>query len=220
MKKLLGIAAALLLSTSAFAGEAWKNFIGFGWRLPTSTKMHAEKQGFDSIKMPVQTGIDLTYTGVLMSNGFTVRAFIDNNFSNSNVDTPEGSELGYLIGFNQNLLMGAGWAPIRTDMFFFAFYGMLGYDLTVVTYDSSLFDSNKAKYTDTVYYASFLPAVNAYFAWTPVKVFSLYASATVGYNCPTFLFRETEKDNIKTDTKSLSRGGVKVIPTVGICWKI
>ena len=109
MKKILVIAASLLLSTSAFAGEAWKNYLGFGWRLPTSSKMYAEKQDFENLKMSVQTGIDVSYTGVLMSNGFSVRALIDTNFSNSDVDTLAGSELSNLIGVNQDLLIGAGW---------------------------------------------------------------------------------------------------------------
>ena len=219
MKKLLIIAVSLALGTSAFAGEAWKNFLGFGWRLPTSSTMYAEKQGYENLKMSVQTGIDASYTGVLMSNGFSVRALIDTNFSNSNVDTLPGSEISNLVGINQDLLIGAGWAPIRTDVFFFGFYGMIGYDLTVVTYDSSVFNSKDPKYKQTVYYVSFLPALNATFAWTPVKCFSLYASASVGYNCPTFLHYENEIGDQKTDDKSISRGGVKVIPTVGICWK-
>lgn len=219
MKKILVIAASLLLSTSAFAGEAWKNFLGFGWRLPTSSKMYTEKQGIPNLKMPFQTGIDASYTGVLMSNGFSVRALVDTNFSNSDVDTPAGSEISYLIGINQDLLIGAGWAPIRTDMFFFGFYGMIGYDFTVLTYDSTAFNSKDPKFRQTVYYASFLPALNATFAWTPVNRFSLFASATLGYNCPTYIHYETEDGDQKTEDKTLSRGGVKVIPTVGICWK-
>lgn len=220
MKKLFIFVAALFISVSAFAGEAWKNFLGFGWRLPTSTTMYVEKSGEQNLKLPVQTGLNFSYTGVLMSNGFSVHAMTDFSFSTSNVDTLAGSELSSLVGFNTDFLVGAGWAPIRTDMFFFGFYGMLGYDITAVGYDSSVFDSNKPKYQQTVVYAAFLPALNATFAWTPVKSFSLYATLSLGYNLPTFIFNEYEANGkTKEETKTLSRGGVKTIPAVGICWK-
>ena len=94
-----------------------------------------------------------------------------------------------------------------------------GYDFTVVGYDSSAFSTNGPKYKQTAYYAAFLPALNATFAWTPVKTFSLYATATLGYNCPTYIHYETEIGDQKTEDKTLSRGGVKFIPSVGICWK-
>lgn len=219
MKKVLIIAAALLMSASAFTGEAWNNHVGFGWRLPSPSTMHTEKKDWENLKM-WQSGIDLQYTGVLMSNGFTVHAMIDYAISNSNYDTRPGAELSSLWGFNTDLLVGAGWAPIRTKELFFGFYGMLGYDITVLGYDSESFDSDKTIYKDYVGYMAFLPAVNATFVWTPAKTFSLYATASVGYNCPTVIYRELESGgHDKEKFKSLSRGGVKVIPAVGISWK-
>ena len=219
MKKVLIIAAALFISASAFAGEAWNNHLGFGWRLPSPTTMHTEKADWENLNM-WQSGIDFQYTGVLMSNGFSVHAMVDYAISNSNYDTKPGAELSSLWGLNGDLLVGAGWAPIRTKELFFGFYGMIGYDFTIVCYDSEAFDSDKTIYKDYVTYGAFLPAANATFVWTPKKTFSLYATASVGYNCPTVIYREQEVGTAgKIKTKTISRGGVKVIPAVGISWK-
>ena len=81
MKKICVIALSIFMSVSAFAGETWNNHVGFGWRLPTSTEMYAEKKGWDNVNFPVQTGLNLSYTGVLMSNGFTVHGVADFSFS-------------------------------------------------------------------------------------------------------------------------------------------
>ena len=218
MKKIFALIITAMICVSAFAGEAWKNYLGFGWRLPTSTTMHVQKSGYDNLKM-TQSGLDLGYTGVLMSNGFSVRALIDLNFSTSNIDiTDTDSELSTFPGLNMTYLIGAGWAPIRNDHFFFGFYGMLGFDFSVFAYDTSWFSSSISK-KDAYAYFAFLPAVNATFVWTPVKTFSLFATATVGYACPTFILHETKTNGSDSTDSYLTTGGAKVIPTIGICWK-
>ena len=35
MKKICIFVTTLLIGMSAFAGEAWKNHVGFGWKVPT-----------------------------------------------------------------------------------------------------------------------------------------------------------------------------------------
>ena len=70
MKKICLILAFFMLSAGLFAGEAWNNHLGFGWRLPTGSTLHNETRGYENLKLTWQTGINLSYTGVLMSNGF------------------------------------------------------------------------------------------------------------------------------------------------------
>ena len=47
MKKIFALAAMFLIGMSAFAGEAWKNHLGFGWRIPTGiTLSETQKKNY------------------------------------------------------------------------------------------------------------------------------------------------------------------------------
>ena len=77
MKKIIIFASVLLIGMSAFAGEAWNNHVGFGFKVPTGMTVSEIDNNSDwKLKMPVQSGIDFTYTGVHMASGFSVRGFI------------------------------------------------------------------------------------------------------------------------------------------------
>ena len=223
MKKIYGILAFLMISASAFAGDAWNNHLGFGWRLPTSLTLYSETKNYENLEMSWQTGINLSYTGVLMSNGFSVRAAVDYCFTASNLTISDpDAQVSSFPGFTCDLLFGAGWAPVRTKNFFFGFYGMLGCDITLFYYDTDGFwpSDSKVHRTQEVYYASFLPALNATFIWTPAgDRFSLFATASVAYSCPTKIFYEYDDGTGNVKSSSITRGGTKVIPAVGISWR-
>ena len=223
MKKIFIFTALFMISSGLFAGEKWKNHLGFGWRLPTGMTLHNETTGYENLKMSWQTGLNLSYTGVLMSNGFSIRVIVDECFTTSNLEIADpDSQVSSFPGYNSDILFGAGWAPIRNKNFFLGFYGMLGCDISAFYYDTDgLWPSDsKVRRTQRVYYASFLPAVNATFVWTPTgDHFSLFATTSVAYSCPTKIFYEYEEGSSSEKTSSITRGGTKVIPAVGISWR-
>ena len=45
MKRIFITIAFFMLSAGLFAGEAWNNHLGFGWRLPTKLTLHSETKG-------------------------------------------------------------------------------------------------------------------------------------------------------------------------------
>ena len=105
MKKFCIFTAIFMFSAGLFAGEAWNNHLGFGWRMPTGLTMHNETRDYENLKMSWQTGLTLSYTGVLMSNGFSVRAIIDECFTTSNIDIKDpDSKISSLPGFNTDIL--------------------------------------------------------------------------------------------------------------------
>lgn len=223
MKRIFITIAFFMLSTGLFAGEAWNNHLGFGWRLPTKLTLHSETKGYENLKMSWQTGLNLSYTGVLMSNGFSVRAIVDQCFTASNLEIADpDSRISSFPGFAGDVLAGIGWAPVRNKKFFFGFYGMLGLDFAAFYYDTDYFwpSDSKVHRTQNVYYASFLPGVNATFIWTPTgEHFSLFATTTVAYSCPTKIFYEYDDGTGNVKTSCITRGGTKVIPAVGISWR-
>lgn len=223
MKKFFILMTFFMLSAGLFAGEAWNNHLGFGWRLPTSLTLHSESKDYENLKMSVQTGLNISYTGVLMSNGFSVRAIVDQCFTTSNLDISDpDSRISSFPGLTCDILLGAGWAPVRTKNLFFGFYGMIGCDFTLFYYDTDYFwpSDSKVRRTQMAYYASLLPALNATFAWTPTgEHFSLFATVSVAYSCPTKIFYEYDDGNGNVKSSSLTRGGTKVIPAVGISWR-
>ena len=233
MKKIFALTSMLLIGVSAFAGEAWKNHLGFGWRLPTGMALSETQKNSDwDLKMPVQTGLDVTYTGVHMDSGFSVRAFIDYDISSSNVPPINPDDDYNLYGINFDVALGAGWAPVRNKFFLLGFYGILGFDATYLfDSDASVTIGNGSSVTtEVISYGSFFGGGNATLAWTPLgKRFSLYGSATVGYNFPGIVNSEVETRYEPADGSNASStryadtkkvfGTVKVIPAVGISWR-
>jgi hypothetical protein len=233
MKKIFALAAMLLIGMSAFAGEAWKNHLGYGWRVPTGITLSETQKNSDwELKMPVQTGLDVTYTGVHMDSGFSVRAFMDYNISSSNIQPINPNDDYNLYGFNFDVAMGAGWAPVRNKFFLLGFYGILGFDMThLLDSDASVKIGNgSAITTEVISYGSFFAGGNATLAWTPFGgKFSFYGSATACYNFPGIVNSELETkyepmDGSEASTTKYSDmkkvfGTVRIIPAVGISWR-
>lgn len=233
MKKIIVLASMFLIGMSAFAGEAWKNHLGFGWRVPTGMVVSDTNKDSDwELKLPVQSGLDLTYTGVHMASGFSVRAFMDYNITSSNVPPINPNDDYNLYGFNTDIAIGAGWAPVRNKFFLLGFYGIVGLDFTYLfdTDTSVKVTDASVIQTEVVSYASAFVGGNATLAWTPVGGrLSVYGSATACYNLPglvTYDF-ETRYEPINngeprstkvSDTKKVF-GAIKLIPSVGISWR-
>ena len=230
MKKICIFVTTLLIGMSAFAGEAWKNHVGFGWKVPTGITVSGINDNKDwNLKMPVQTGIDFSYTGVHMESGFSVRAFMDYNLSTSNLASMNPKDTD-LIGFNYTSALGAGWAPVRNNNFLLGFYGMLGFDMSIFpeTYSDPAEGNTQNSITVTYGYGALFLGANATFIWTPTgKRFSIFGSATAGYNLPGIILYNKEdvaSARNRSTTDKLSdywyvSGSFKVIPTLGVSWR-
>ncbi len=231
MKKIIIVTSLLLIGMSAFAGEAWKNHVGFGLRLPTGMSADISNKNTDwELKMPVQTGIDLTYTGVHMKTGFSVRGFMDYNLSSSNITAmnPDNTDL---YGLNIDAGIGAGWAPIRNKFLLLGLYGVLGLDMSYfpdaaadIKLDSTTTVANTVMYT----YGTAFVGGNATLIWTPLGGrFSIFGSATAAYNLPSIYSVEYEtRYEYARDTQKTTKAdrfdvspAVKIIPTIGLSWR-
>ena len=238
MKKICIFVTTLLIGMSAFAGESWNNHVGFGFRAPTGMTLSEYDSDKDwSLRMPVQAGIDVSYTGVHMATGLSVRGFMDYNISLSDIKRINPKHDDNVVGFNLDGAIGIGFAPIRNKYLLLGFYGIAGVDYSafpdfyIEKHESSdnKKKSNSTKTTQWYTYESFLVGGNATAIWTPTgNRFSVYGSATVGYNLPG-LFQTTTR--IKTYNKNddtekeyytddfYTTGSLKVIPSIGISWK-
>ena len=238
MKKIFALAAMLLIEVSAFAGEAWNNHLGFGFRAPSGMTVSDLNDDADwKLKMPIQTGIDFTYTGVHMASGFSVRGFMDYNLSSSNIESIDPKNHTKLTGFNFDSALGLGWAPIRNKFLMLGLYGIAGVDFSIFpdTYVVKLGTSNKNDDLGTIStvvthtYLSFFAGGNATAVWTPFgKRFSLFGSATVAYNLPGLfeVSTSTTTSSLKDDSRTVdysdkynASGALKIIPALGVSWR-
>ena len=230
MKKILGLLTALLLSAVAFAGSGWNNYLGFGWRIPTGTSLTVTEDGLPDdteINMPLQTGIDFSYTGVNSKNGLSARAMADFNVTTSDITGLDGENIS---GFNMDFLLGLGWAPIHSKSLVLGIYGIAGMDI-VSFQDSSSTDtvaSSKISTKNNWGYAAFIAGGNATLIWAPLaNRFSIFASVTMGYNFPSSVKKENETKttilgNTTTTTSSSSvdvSGAFKFIPSICVSWR-
>ena len=238
MKKILILALVLLTGMSAFAGEAWNNHVGVGFRIPTGMSIYEYNGNTDwKLKMPLQTGIDFTYTGVHMRTGLSVRGFMDYNLSTSNIDKINPNKDDKVIGFNFDGAIGIGWAPIRGDHLLVGFYGIAGVDYSIfpdiyVERHEKSEKKNISDSTKTVQnyaYTAFFAGGNATAIWTPTgNSFSIFGSATVAYSLPGIceISSATKTKRTKNDSDKdvysdeyYTTGALKVIPTVGVSWR-
>ncbi len=238
MKKIFIFALILLTGIYAFAGDAWNNHVGFGFRIPTGMAVSEYHGDTDwKLKMPFQTGLDISYTGVHMRSGFSVRGFMDYNLTTSNIGSINPKINDNVIGFNFDGALGLGWAPVRNDYLLLGFYGMAGIDFSTFTdvcierneSQDKKKDSNYLKTIQRYSYTTFLVGGNATAIWTPTgNRFSIFGSATVGYNLPGLFESSTKitRNKAKDDDDDLdfydeyyTTGTLKIIPTIGISWR-
>lgn len=220
MKKIASLLAFLALGISVSA-KSWTNYAGFGWRIPTSAKVKADDSNAKDINFKSQTGLSLDYAGVHES-GFSLRGIFDINYSGSDIEA--GSDSDEMEGVNCLFLVGAGYAPIRTEKMMLGFYGLFGADATVLNYEESISGGGfSSSYEVTLTHAATVLGANATFVYSPAEHFSLFASVCANYMFPTEIKIDVDKkiNGVSTSEspKYDFKGAFKFVPTIGICWK-
>jgi len=212
------VAAAMVLGMGFTAtAKTWTNFGGVGITVPVANNVTVkgmETNDFD-LNIKNYVGISEMYMGV-HENGFAVRAYEESTFlkMNNHVQGFEYTDFGY------SFAIGAGYAPIHTEKFTLGVFGMAGLDLTYGSSKEETLNGEKISYAE-LYMAPTLGA-NATFTYTPSNRFSLWSSCTANWMVPG-LYGRTYLKNGEVDDNLTKAGtttaGVKVLPSVGCCWK-
>lgn len=216
IKSMVVMAMVLGMGFTATA-KTWTNFLGFGVTVPVENEVTVSGMETEDLKLNITNyvGISEMYMGV-HENGFAVRAYEETTFlkMNNHVQGFDYTDVG------MSFAVGAGYAPIHSDKFTLGVFGMAGLDVTMGKSNENKVNGVDVSYTE-LYMAPTL-GVNATFVYTPVKTFSLWSSCTVNCMLPG-LYGRTQSNNGEIDN-NLTKGGktdtgVKVLPSVGCCWK-
>lgn len=220
MKKILGIIGAMVLgSMAALSAKEWKNFAGLGWNLPMDFTFTADDyNNGEKVVLENQTGLELFYMGI-SEKGFAVKAAVDLNGSGINHEfdhTP-------FIGANINLQLGAGFAPVHSEKFTLALFGMIGLDASpfyaeITAYDTSFNKEITSKYTEGQ--IGYMLGGNITAMFSPKNNFNLYASCSVNYVTSGVYLVRAEFSDVYANSENyfVTNGSIKVIPTIGACW--
>lgn len=221
MKKILGIALILIFgSVAALSADTWTNIAGLGWNLPMDETFNANGyNNKEDIVLEGQTGADLFYMGIHKS-GLAVKADSMLNYTGIN---HEMNGVPY-IGLNETVMLGAGYAPINTDHLTLAFFGEAGVDASTFYSTSSSFDTNSNKKITQEYeegFVSFMLGGNITAMYTPKEHFSVFASCSVNRVFPGAYLFKAQFSDVYADSEDtyITNATIKIIPTVGICWK-
>ncbi len=222
MKKILGIFASLIFgSMTALSANGWTNAAGFGWNLPMDFTFSADDyNNGEDVVLENQTGLEFFYMGI-GENGFAVKGAFDLNYSGINHEinnTP-------FIGVNLNCQLGAGYAPINSEKFTLGLFGMIGLDASAFYSESTSYDSLAQKNITSEYsegQIGYMLGGNVTAVYTPSVRFSLFASCSVNYVTPGIFLVKAEFCDVYADSEDYfeTESSVKVIPTIGICWKL
>jgi len=226
MKKILVAAAALVIGMGNLF--AWTNIIQLGVKgaFPeyiTTTGSNAENYKFNS------TGIDLGYIGTF-DCGLSIKADVNCGFGSAKspyLSNLENVELGP-VNFNSTESIGAGYSIINNDILFLGAYGNIGWSnnfaLTAKQAEDKAFAYGL--YTESFFVGGEVVAV-----YTPVKVFSLYASlsanvafgsvarASGSVKITDVKGKEEVKPDVSDKSISLANPYLLVKPSIGIAWK-
>lgn len=221
MKKILGIVGALVFgSMAALSAEGWTNISGFGWNLPMDLTFTADEyNNGEEVVLENQTGLELFYMG-FSEKGFAVKAAMDLNYSGINHEfdnTP-------FFGANVNIQLGAGYAPVHSEKFTLGLFGMIGLDASPfysesTSYDTAMHKEITSQYTEG--YIGYMLGGNITAMFTPKSNITLFASCSVNYVTTGVYLVRAEFSDIYANTENYlnTNGTVKVIPTIGMCWK-
>lgn len=221
MKKILGIALILVFgSVAALSADTWTNIAGFGWNLPMEETFSANTyNNGEDIVLESQTGIQGFYMGT-HRNGLAVKADTSLNYSGIN---HEINNTPY-IGVNETVQVGLGYAPINSGKLTLAVVGQAGLDVSAFYATMSRFDTQANKKITEEYeegFVSFMLGGNVTAIYTPKSNFSVFASCSVNRVFPgVYVFKSTFSDvYANTDDSYVTNATIKIIPTVGVCWK-
>lgn len=221
MKKILGILITFAIgSMAALSAKTWTNIAGFGWNIPMDFSFTSnEYKNGEEIVLKNQTGIEGFYIGV-HKNGFAVKGAADVNFSGINHEM----DLTPYTGINVNLQLGAGFSPWHSERFTFGIFGMIGIDASAfyaekTAYNTQFSTTITSKYTEG--YIGYMLGGNITTVYTPASCFSLFASCSVNYVTPgVYLFKAEYSDIFANSNNTFETNGtMKIIPTIGVCWK-
>lgn len=208
MKRCLILISALLLGCATVSAKKFTNIVGGGWRLPTKFSISSNSNVFGDIDYGVQTGFSADYMGYF-DNGIGFRAFFDAGFTEASLKNDEKKQNSAMA----DVAIGAGYVPLRTDKFALGFFGIIGADAEIISYEKN---SKKYHYDYTAAFCG----INSTFVFTPKNMFSFYGSVTGCSLLPASIENYEKVDNKKKNKISYSTEACfKIIPTVGICWK-
>lgn len=221
MKKILGLALIFVVgSFAALSAGTWTNFAGFGWNLPMDETFTADDyNNGEEIVLENQTGLEGFFMG-FNQNGFAVKSSADINWSGIN---HEMNGVPY-AGVNVNLQVGAGFAPLRSNSFTLALFGMVGLDASAfysesTRYDTAFNENITSKYTEGQ--IAYMLGGNITAIYTPTESFSVFASCSVNrVTSGLYVFKAEFSDvYANSDDSYETNPTLKIIPTIGVCWK-
>lgn len=221
MKKILGIIGAMVLgSMAALSAKSWTNIAGFGWNIPMDFSFTADEyKNGEEVVLENQTGLEMSYMGI-GKKGFAVKTAFDLNYSGINHEfenTP-------FLGVNVNLQTGLGYAPVHSEKFTFGLFGMMGLNASAFASESTTYNSFEQKEITSKYsegQIGYMLGGNITAMYTPKSHFSLYASCSVNYVTPGIYLVKAEFSDVYGNSEEVfdTNGTVKIIPTIGVCWK-
>lgn len=221
MKKILGLALIFVLgSFAALSAGTWTSYTGFGWNLPMDETFTADSyNNGEEVVLENQTGLEVIYMGI-GQKGFAVKTSFDINYSEIN---HEMNGVPY-TGANVNLQLGAGFAPVRSDRFTLALFAVAGLDASAFYSESTNFDSAFSRDITSKYTEGQIGAMlggNITAAYTPSKSFSVFASCSVNHVTQGLYVLTAEFSDVYANSEDTyeTNTALKVIPTIGVCWK-
>lgn len=209
MKKYLIFIFILVLGSTTISAKKFTNIIGGGWRIPTNFSIASNSNSFGEIEYGIQTGFSADYMGYF-DNGIGFRVFINKGFTNTDLKKDRKKQNSDM----SKVAIGAGYVPVRTDRHTLGCFGIIGADSEIISYEK-----NQKKYHYD-YTAAFI-GLNSTIVFTPKNRFSLYGSVTGCTLLPSNI-KIYEKVNNKRENESSYNTEIclKIIPVIGICWKL
>ena len=230
MKKIIGIAVALLMTTGLFA-KTWTNNIGVGFTVPITMMQSKDDIFIESAteKTNKQTftsfGIQGMYLGYHQS-GFTVKGVLDITFGMfSNAYYDDGLQDVFSVNIAESL--GIGYSFIHTDKVVLAATGGIGLSTAIVPFKFETVGIGGSDEHDiTLYGTTFNLGADLTGIIRTSPKFGFYGSIYVGW-IPTGSFKAEDKyektrggtttSTTNTETHDLN-GTVFIAPTIGVVW--
>lgn len=225
MKKIIALVAALAVSvTSLFA---YTNLIGVGVQIVSPVEVD---HGSDMVSKVNATGLNFTYVGAA-DGGFSFKYNGNVGFGSYDTLIKGKSMYSMLDPYLQmniefNSLFGVGGAIIRNDKFFLGLYGNVGFSVDVCVVGCEMdIGGYDVSATTTLVTPGFLVGGDVTFAFTPSKVFSIYASISANMEIAPLTTSETvasydgSSHVLDDDSIEIVDPAFKLIPTIGVSWR-
>jgi len=228
MKKILGLAAALVIGMSSLF--AWTNIITLGMTGSIPTVAEPVSSDYDTITFTTG-GINIDYIG-LFDSGLAVMSKTTCGFGRADSDL--FSNIGHSYGpyaISGMELLGVGYGVVNQDNLFVGVFGTAGYIAEAAFTVGK--DSNTVS-AGAVVLDAFVMGANVTAVYSPCKVFSLFASLSVNAGMGYIEQASGTADykalkNYKDGDELPAADGdaveypvnpfVKIMPSIGIAWR-